>query len=542
MGVLVDDNHGAFGVESDLTVADVAEAYWRVRPVAAIARFDLPGWSYEQQVDTRCPNCEGVLHTMRKPYESAGRTYRYVAIVCPRCPATFTLADLGLKTHADLRRQRPEAGRPATVGLAKPVESAGDTSVAGIALSMWGVRPGLVTVRFSLPGWRYLRQTDMACPACRGLLHVLYRVYTQLGRSRVQAALVCPACPATYTTRELKVTRRALLGDLRAGIEASANVSASPSQAPQQPGGNGTAPPTRDRPPGPVSPGRASTAMTPTAEQKAAVDVFASGHDLALVAGAGTGKTSTLIQMAAATGKQGLYVAFNKAIADDAARRFGSNVKCRTAHSLAYEAIGHSYRERLHAQARIPAKQTAQMLGLTRDLSLDSHSIKVNHQARLVMGMIRRFCYSTDRQVMVRHLEAVNGLDEPAQEHLAKALLPYAVRAWDDVCSPTGTLRFEHDHYMKMWALKGPVLHADFIMLDEAQDTNPVLEEIFLNQQAQRVCVGDPAQQIYGWRNARDVMTGFRPSPCASPSPSGSARRSLRWPTGGFGTPSRACG
>ncbi|KPI15308.1 Helicase superfamily 1 UvrD-related protein [Actinobacteria bacterium OK074] len=49
----------------------------------------------------------------------------------------------------------------------------------------------------------------------------------------------------------------------------------------------------------------------------------------------------------------------------------------------------------------------------------------------------------------------------------------------------------------------------DFILLDEAQDTNPVLEEIFLAQQAQRICVGDPAQQIYGWRNARDVMTGF---------------------------------
>lgn len=60
-----------------------------------------------------------------------------------------------------------------------------------------------------------------------------------------------------------------------------------------------------------------------------------------------------------------------------------------------------------------------------------------------------------------------------------------------------------------MWALTSPVLPADFVLLDEAQDTNPVLEEIFLNQPAQRICVGDPAQQIYGWRNARDVMTGL---------------------------------
>ena len=48
-----------------------------------------------------------------------------------------------------------------------------------------------------------------------------------------------------------------------------------------------------------------------------------------------------------------------------------------------------------------------------------------------------------------------------------------------------------------MWALTRPRLSADFVLLDEAQDTNPVLEEIFLAQDAQRVCVGDPAQQIY---------------------------------------------
>jgi superfamily I DNA/RNA helicase len=107
------------------------------------------------------------------------------------------------------------------------------------------------------------------------------------------------------------------------------------------------------------------SAITPTAEQKAAVDVFAAGHDLALVAGAGTGKTATLVQMAAATKKRGLYVAFNKAIAQDADRRFGSNVTCRTSHSIAFRAVGRLYHDRLSTQARIPAKQTARILGIT---------------------------------------------------------------------------------------------------------------------------------------------------------------------------------
>jgi hypothetical protein len=250
-------------------------------------------------------------------------------------------------------------------------------------------------------------------------------------------------------------------------------------------------------------------AIEPTPEQQAARDVFAAGRDLALVAGAGTGKTSTLILMGSATRRRGLYVAFNRAIADDARRRFRPNVQCRTAHSLAFEAVGRHYRDRLDISARIPASQTARMLEITRDLQIDDRVVKVKHQARLVMGMIRRFCYTSDRQVMARHMEPVNGLDAVGQDYLARILLPCAVRAWEDICSGDGTLRFDHDHYMKMWAMAGPVLDADFVLLDEAQDTNPVLEEVFLAQHAQRVCVGDPAQQIYRWRNARDVMTGF---------------------------------
>lgn len=250
-------------------------------------------------------------------------------------------------------------------------------------------------------------------------------------------------------------------------------------------------------------------AIEPTKEQQAARQTFASGRDLALIAGAGTGKTSTLILMGAATRKRGLYVAFNRGIAEEARGRFGPNVECRTAHSLAFQAVGHRYRDRLNSSARIPAKQTAAMLGIVRDLDIDSRPIKIGHQARLVMSMIRRFCYTTDQQVMARHMEPVNGLEEPAQQYLAQRLLPYAQRAWEDICSLEGKLRFEHDHYMKLWALTGPTMAGDFILLDEAQDTNPVLEEVFLAQDAQRVCVGDPAQQIYGWRNARDVMTGF---------------------------------
>lgn len=250
-------------------------------------------------------------------------------------------------------------------------------------------------------------------------------------------------------------------------------------------------------------------ALKATAEQSAARDAFAAGHDLALVAGAGTGKTSTLVMMGTVARKRGLYVAFNKSIADEAQSRFGANVRCRTSHSLAFRSVGEAFRDRLTVSAHMPLWRTAKLLGLDRDLAVGKRRLKATTQARLVMEMVQRFCYSTDEQVAARHLGRVNGLDETGEQYLAQVLLRRARWAWDDLCSPGGTLPFKHDHYLKMWALTRPVLPADFVLLDEAQDTNPVLEEIFLAQDAQRVCVGDPAQQIYDWRMAKDIMSGF---------------------------------
>ncbi|MFF2654551.1 UvrD-helicase domain-containing protein [Streptomyces sp. NPDC058045] len=249
--------------------------------------------------------------------------------------------------------------------------------------------------------------------------------------------------------------------------------------------------------------------LRPTAEQERARDEFVGGNDLALVAGAGTGKTSTLAMMGSATGKQGMYIAFNKSIATEAQHRFGSNVRCRTSHSLAYQTVGAAFRDRLAASGHMPLKRTAALLGLTGDLAIGKRRLKATTQARLVMEMVQRFCFSTDEQVAARHLGRVNGLDDRGGQFLAETLLPRARWAWDDVCSPTGRLPFKHDHYLKMWALSRPSLPADFVLLDEAQDTNPVLEEVFLAQSAQRVCVGDPAQQIYEWRFAKDIMSGF---------------------------------
>ncbi|MER6145199.1 UvrD-helicase domain-containing protein [Streptomyces sparsogenes] len=251
---------------------------------------------------------------------------------------------------------------------------------------------------------------------------------------------------------------------------------------------------------------------TPTDEQAHAVESFRSGHHLVLQAGAGTGKTSTLGLLAASTPSRGRYLAFNKDIARDAAARFPRTVVCKTAHATAYAALGHRYQSRLNSP-RQPAWKTGQALGITRPARIGEHELSPRTLSHTVLRTVTRYCYSSDRVLADRHVPRLRRLDTPDEHaHLAGLVMPFAAKAWADLQNPDrGVVRFEHDHYLKMWALTEPKIETDFLFLDEAQDTNPVLEEVFAAQRghAQLVMVGDSAQAIYGWRGARDVMTGF---------------------------------
>ncbi|MFD8077679.1 UvrD-helicase domain-containing protein [Streptomyces sp. NPDC059718] len=252
--------------------------------------------------------------------------------------------------------------------------------------------------------------------------------------------------------------------------------------------------------------------MQPTDERIAAADAFATGDHLVIQAGAGTGKTTTLTQLAADTSRRGLYVAFNRAIAQDAVGRFPGTVLCKTAHSLAYAAIGHRYRARLNGP-RLPGRHTADALGITKPMRIGDRTVWPATLTSTAQRTVTRFCHSADPVIERHHVPPLRGLDtEDLHAELARRILPYARAAWADLQHPDiGAVRFEHDHYLKLWALSDPKLRTDFVLLDEAQDTNPVLEQVLLNQRghAQLVMVGDSAQAIYGWRGAKDVMTGF---------------------------------
>jgi hypothetical protein len=250
----------------------------------------------------------------------------------------------------------------------------------------------------------------------------------------------------------------------------------------------------------------------PTPEQEAAVAAFRRGDHLVLQAGAGTGKTTTLTMLGKATRWQGRYLAFNKAIAIEAEKKFGGNVRCSTAHKLAFKAVGHRFAERLNLP-RMSTTKLAQLLGITMQVTIGARNLKPMSLCSIARETVLQFCYSADEFLGRQHVRRQKGITaEHEHDQLTELVLPIAERMWVDLQTPDrGKVPFKPDHFLKMWALTRPRIYGEFLLLDEAQDTNPAVEQVFLAQEthAQLVMVGDSAQAIYGWRGARDVMTGF---------------------------------
>lgn len=268
-------------------------------------------------------------------------------------------------------------------------------------------------------------------------------------------------------------------------------------------------------------------AMTPTDEQVAAVELFGQGRTMVIEAGAGTGKTSTLRLIAeAAPAKRIQYLAFNKAIVTDAAGSMPPNVTASTAHSLAYRAVGAQFGHRLRGSRRMRSMEIARLLGvdpLAIDCGGRSKYMAAGFLAGLAMRAIERFCQTADLVPSAAHVPYIDGIDVPVagpndtmrrgwanNREVAKHLEPALRRAWMDLSQLNGVLPFKHSHYLKLWQLSRPRIHADVILFDEAQDANPVMAAVVGDQpHAQVVYVGDSQQAIYEWTGAVNALAGF---------------------------------
>jgi hypothetical protein len=114
------------------------------------------------------------------------------------------------------------------------------------------------------------------------------------------------------------------------------------------------------------------------------------------------------------------------------------------------------------------------------------------------------------------HIPVDEKVHETAADWLRESLLPCVVRLWNESTDPRGRSAIAPDVYLKVWAQTKPRIDADFILFDEAQDSDGVMLSVLgLQRHAQIIYVGDPYQQIYEWRGAVNAMAQIDAPECA---------------------------
>jgi hypothetical protein len=268
------------------------------------------------------------------------------------------------------------------------------------------------------------------------------------------------------------------------------------------------------------------TTMKPTIEQQAIIDAAKQcPRVIVIAAGAGAGKTSTLKMLEDELKGRIQYTAFNSSLVSESKTKF-RRAACNTTHSLAFRAVGRDYAHRLNGR-RVKSEEVARMLGIvdmvvdTVDLATNEPTVKTlqaGYLAGQVLVAIRRFCQSADAKVETKHFRHIAGIDaKPStanNDRVKACLLPYAKAAWADMAATDGQMPFTHDVYVKVWQLGRPVIAADYILLDEAQDTAEVMLDVLRQQDhAKLILVGDDNQSIYEWRGAVNAMAAFDGAP-----------------------------
>lgn len=229
---------------------------------------------------------------------------------------------------------------------------------------------------------------------------------------------------------------------------------------------------------------------TDTPEQAAVIAW--KGERLVVCAFAGSGKTTTLRRYAEKNPTERmLYIAYNRAIRDEAEQKFPFNVTCKTSHQLAWPTVGKHYSHRLINSLRLT--------DVARALNSCNWLL-----ARLTLNVLNRFMCSAATDITPEHMpdpDDCKGL-QPGQ------ILLSAKKIWAMMSDRQEDFPVTHDIYLKLYQLNKPNLSSRYttLLFDEAQDANPVISAIVLNQTCRVVLVGDTHQQIYRFRGADNAM------------------------------------
>lgn len=239
--------------------------------------------------------------------------------------------------------------------------------------------------------------------------------------------------------------------------------------------------------------------ISPSHYQTAIFDFARSGVGNAVVeAVAGSGKTTTLVEMFSLISGSAIFLAFNKSIAETLKARCPSNVQARTFHSLCYSPVMKAVGARSvndqkisqliratfsEPQARMYGAFVKKLVGLARNAGI---------------GALSPLSGKAMYELVEHHMIMLDS--DQAEESVGINL------ALDILERSNASSQVDFDDLLYFAVLKGVRLPTfDWVFVDEAQDTNTIQRAILrkiLARGARLVAVGDSAQAIYGFRGA----------------------------------------
>ncbi len=221
---------------------------------------------------------------------------------------------------------------------------------------------------------------------------------------------------------------------------------------------------------------------------------------------AGSGKTlltEAIIWNFHNMGMKGKGLAFNYGAAKSLRKRgLPSSCAFTTYHGLARSRLSPNNAKRI---GHLSPWQVIKVLGLTYFAGGTPLS-----QAYLILESLDRWGNSSDRLLEPVHVtgESLGVMRERggANADFIAHIVRKARELWNHVWSPGSILNIPHTFYLKQWARKSGNMGLDYVIVDEAQDLNPVVLGWLRKQRSKIVLIGDSNQQIYAWRGAIDAL------------------------------------
>lgn len=255
--------------------------------------------------------------------------------------------------------------------------------------------------------------------------------------------------------------------------------------------------------------------FTPSPQQEAVFEYARSGKGSALiVAVAGAGKTTTLVETCKLLYGDVAFAAFNKKIADEIGRKLtdagvGKNVKAATFHSFGFQAW-----RRAAPHVQVEAKKLdilSKYLGVPKNLQ-SFVRVLTSIAKQSGVGIVTKLDDYLFYDEIVEHYDLRDKLyqkDRPLSRNETDDLVSAGIE-WAQRLVITS---IDEDEKMIDFddMIFSPLYHKvnfwqhDWMLVDEAQDTNVVrrlLAEAMLKQGGRLIAVGDPKQAIYGFTGA----------------------------------------